>query len=216
MILSILFSNPNRHVKQIKIGVDDSKFSNFNEEWVDLNINIESTNLANYSIVNAGTGYTDGNSQPILTLTKLDNTTVTANVDVADGKIIKVYLPESDGFVSCNVTPSGSNTTPAVINLQTLGDEEYNRYNLSQAIPGSSTIGSNNFFTGFLPDNDVEFVNVRNYRNYLLQQSDWTGLTDVSLTDAQKNSWKVYRQALRDLPEKNPNPYIVIWPTAPA
>jgi hypothetical protein len=93
--------------------------------------------------------------------------------------------------------------------------EEYARYNLSQAIPGHSKFDEGYRFSGFLPNDDEEMKNLRNYRNYLLQQSDWTALSDVNLTDEQKVLWKTYRQKLRDFPENNPNPYIVSWPKAP-
>lgn len=39
-------------------------------------------------------------------------------------------------------------------------------------------------------------------RDKLLRESDWTQMvSDIPLTEAQKEAWRVYRQALRDLPE---------------
>lgn len=58
---------------------------------------------------------------------------------------------------------------------------------------------------------------VRNKRNYLLKESDWTVLSDSPLSSNLVQEWKVYRQSLRDLPQT----YIevgvsgVIWPTPP-
>jgi len=43
----------------------------------------------------------------------------------------------------------------------------------------------------------------RSKRNELLLSSDWTQLPDVDLTTAQKDRWKVYRQALRDMTEQD-------------
>ncbi len=43
---------------------------------------------------------------------------------------------------------------------------------------------------------------VRTRRNNLLSQSDWTQIQDVSLSEDQKNNWKIYRQKLRDLPNQ--------------
>lgn len=40
-------------------------------------------------------------------------------------------------------------------------------------------------------------------RNSLLISSDWTQLPDVALTQAEKDHWKVYRQALRDMTEQD-------------
>ena len=39
----------------------------------------------------------------------------------------------------------------------------------------------------------------RNYRNTILQNSDWTQLADAPLTAEKKAEWATYRQALRDI-----------------
>lgn len=41
---------------------------------------------------------------------------------------------------------------------------------------------------------------VRKFRTIRLTNSDWTQVTDNSLTDEQREAWRVYRQQLRDLP----------------
>lgn len=43
---------------------------------------------------------------------------------------------------------------------------------------------------------------LRKHRNQLLSASDWTQIPDAPLSDAQKQSWVKYRQALRDFPNK--------------
>ena len=53
---------------------------------------------------------------------------------------------------------------------------------------------------------------IRVKRNILLSQSDWTQLQDARLTDAEKTSWQVYRQALRDIPQQQAFPKNVVWP----
>ena len=40
---------------------------------------------------------------------------------------------------------------------------------------------------------------VRNKRNELLAQSDWTQLPDSPLSQTKKNAWSKYRQQLRDM-----------------
>ena len=40
---------------------------------------------------------------------------------------------------------------------------------------------------------------VRDRRNKLLAESDWTQMADSPLTDEAKSSWATYRQALRDI-----------------
>ena len=54
---------------------------------------------------------------------------------------------------------------------------------------------------------------IRSHRNYLLTESDWMGLADVTMAD----NWKTYRQALRDLPTHSdwPNLKDSDWPDKP-
>lgn len=47
---------------------------------------------------------------------------------------------------------------------------------------------------------ELAINSVRNNRDKLLLQSDWTQLKDAPLTDAQRQAWATYRQSLRDLP----------------
>ena len=42
---------------------------------------------------------------------------------------------------------------------------------------------------------------IRNIRNNLLLQCDWTQLQDSPLTTSEKELWVIYRQSLRDFPE---------------
>ena len=53
---------------------------------------------------------------------------------------------------------------------------------------------------------------LRNTRNKLLIESDWTQNRDVFLSNDEE--WKIYRQQLRDLP-KNTDPMNPVWPTKP-
>jgi hypothetical protein len=55
---------------------------------------------------------------------------------------------------------------------------------------------------------------VRFARQALLEQSDWTHLSDSPLTKSKKDKWKTYRQSLRDI-TKQADPNNVDWPTAP-
>lgn len=54
--------------------------------------------------------------------------------------------------------------------------------------------------------------NVRAYRNRLLTNSDWTQTEDSPVN---KELWKIYRQALRDISIQAGFPYEVLWPTPP-
>jgi hypothetical protein len=57
---------------------------------------------------------------------------------------------------------------------------------------------------------DIEWNNVRAMRNDLLSQSDWTQVPDNGLKN--KEQWKLYRQALRDITENLDDPDNVVWP----
>ena len=56
--------------------------------------------------------------------------------------------------------------------------------------------------------------NLRKERQALLADSDWRLLEDSGVTN--KEEWKTYRQALRDLPANTTDPTNVTWPTKPS
>ena len=56
-----------------------------------------------------------------------------------------------------------------------------------------------------------EMASIRNHRNNLLAETDWTGNPDVTMSDAMKT----YRQDLRDIPASNTVYENVTWPTKP-
>jgi hypothetical protein len=65
----------------------------------------------------------------------------------------------------------------------------------------------------------MNILQVRNQRNQLLAQSDWTQMADSPLTAEQKAAWAVYRQQLRDLPTNISadieNWFDVVFPNCP-
>ena len=63
-----------------------------------------------------------------------------------------------------------------------------------------------------LPQDTAE-KNIRNQRNNLLQDCDWTQVADAPVDKA---AWATYRQELRDITDQTGFPYNVIWPTPPA
>lgn len=57
---------------------------------------------------------------------------------------------------------------------------------------------------------------VRETRNRLLNESDWiVSISDAPLPQDKIDEWKVYRQALRDLPSTTEDPANTVWPVAP-
>jgi hypothetical protein len=54
--------------------------------------------------------------------------------------------------------------------------------------------------------------NVRDHRNNLLADTDWTQVADAPVDQA---AWAAYRQALRDVTTQDGFPHDVAWPTEP-
>lgn len=59
---------------------------------------------------------------------------------------------------------------------------------------------------------EAQAKSVRDTRNKMLSDCDWTQLADST---ADKATWATYRQALRDLPMQTGFPFDVIYPDAP-
>ena len=53
---------------------------------------------------------------------------------------------------------------------------------------------------------------IRAERNRLLSESDWTQANDSPLSETERKKWRVYRQALRDMPSQTNFPHSVAWP----
>lgn len=60
----------------------------------------------------------------------------------------------------------------------------------------------------------AQWDNVRDERNAKLVACDWTQLDDTPLSNTEKQSWAVYRQALRDITDQA-DPFAITWPAAP-
>lgn len=72
-------------------------------------------------------------------------------------------------------------------------------------------------FTPILVDMEFEQMRIRSARTALLSGCDWTQTIDAQLTPEQQAAWAAYRQALRDIPDDQPNVCFddVIWPEPP-
>lgn len=62
-----------------------------------------------------------------------------------------------------------------------------------------------------------ESIDIRNKRNELLQQSDWTDTLSAknNLGNELYLKWQDYRQALRNLPQQDNFPLSIVWPSKP-
>lgn len=55
---------------------------------------------------------------------------------------------------------------------------------------------------------------IRDHRNTLLKECDWTVLVDSPLSGSTLEDWKTYRQELRDVTSQE-NPFNIVWPNQP-
>ena len=58
---------------------------------------------------------------------------------------------------------------------------------------------------------------MRNYRNELLAQCDWTELPSAVARESAETlaAWATYRQALRNVTQQSGFPWTIDWPTKP-
>jgi len=62
----------------------------------------------------------------------------------------------------------------------------------------------------------IKWSDLRNKRLYKLKESDWiVSISDSPFSQEKIEEWKVYRQALRDLPSNTADPENPVWPQAP-
>jgi len=52
---------------------------------------------------------------------------------------------------------------------------------------------------------------IREIRAEMLKECDWTQLSDVNLSEEEKETWREYRQVLRDITLQD-DPFNIIWP----
>lgn len=57
---------------------------------------------------------------------------------------------------------------------------------------------------------------MRHARNQMLAATDYTQVLDFPCRDAERDAWRAYRQALRDLPAQPGWPETVSWPAPPS
>jgi hypothetical protein len=60
-----------------------------------------------------------------------------------------------------------------------------------------------------------KWINIRSQRAIYVQESDWTQIADVPMSDEKKLEWATYRQSLRDITNYE-SPDEVVWPEKPS
>ena len=101
-----------------------------------------------------------------------------------------VVIKLEDGFNPVYITQDESNP-------------EYQRY-LTWLAEGNTPLP---------PDEPDPWEEIRQKRDQLIHDSDWTMIPGATVDQAQ---WSAYRQILRDLPQTYSNPEDVVWPTTPS
>ena len=65
---------------------------------------------------------------------------------------------------------------------------------------------------GKLKEKETLSISIKNKRDKLLTETDWTQMADSALEEDAKEKYKEYRQALRDIPQQENFPYNVEFP----
>jgi len=61
---------------------------------------------------------------------------------------------------------------------------------------------------------EEKWIEIRDIRDSLLAQSDWTQFQDSPITGSKLTEWQTYRQSLRDITNQS-NPFSLTWPVRP-
>ena len=61
---------------------------------------------------------------------------------------------------------------------------------------------------------EEKWIEIRDIRDSLLAQSDWTQFQDSPITGSNLTEWQTYRQSLRDITNQS-NPFSLTWPVRP-
>lgn len=64
--------------------------------------------------------------------------------------------------------------------------------------------------------NEQWLIMARWWRGLLLNESDWSQISDNSLTPEKREEWRVYRQSLRDITNTFEDPRDIVFPDLPA
>ncbi|EGO65727.1 tail fiber assembly protein [Acetonema longum] len=91
-------------------------------------------------------------------------------------------------------------------------DEEQALYATNQYLRG--TDGKPVQKPPYVPTAEEKMAAIRTERDWLLDASDKYMMIDYPVTDEQRETWRIYRQALRDMPA-NCDPDNPTWPVAP-
>tara|TARA_R100001510_G_C7574996_1_gene150058 strand:- start:11 stop:397 length:387 start_codon:yes stop_codon:yes gene_type:complete len=104
---------------------------------------------------------------------------------------ISIYLKSTGQIISTRNINSSDEISH--LDTSTYGYVEGKYQILKKKWNGTKVVDYDDYITG---QNTAE---VRQKRNILLKDSDWTQMPDSPLTDSKKTEWATYRQQLRDM-----------------
>ena len=125
-----------------------------------------------------------------------------AIVKVENNRIVKYQGFESESDANAHISTHGG----FVVETPAAGHMDYWVIN-----EGAKTI-AHDLSAQSTDDAAREMTMIRNHRDGLLTETDWMANSDVTMSD----TWKTYRQKLRDVPASNTVYANVTWPTQPA
>jgi hypothetical protein len=126
----------------------------------------------------------------------------------------QVWLEVPEGVAIGNAKVQEVAEVPEVPEVPAVLDEQGQE--ITPAIPAIPAVPAHLILVDGSADKaGPKWDELRAERSKRLTACDWTVLTDADLTTTQKNAWKAYRQALRDVPELTVDPEQVEWPVAP-
>lgn len=111
-------------------------------------------------------------------------------------------------------------STYRVINVPVDIDSDY-QHNYSEGTPTQSgSVYVQNWIITNATTEEIEqrkeekWTEVRNTRNTLLTECDWTQMSDSPISGSKLTEWQTYRQSLRDITSES-NPFEITWPSKP-
>lgn len=126
---------------------------------------------------------------------------------------MKLYSPSTRGFYDNSISPIIPQDAVEIsddFHAQLIAGQAQGK----QIVPG--TDGTPILRDPPGPTPDQAWAILRASRDYRLAASDWTQQADSPLDPTKVTAWKIYRQALRDLPSSTPDPLNPVWPAIPA
>lgn len=118
------------------------------------------------------------------------------------------YSPSNEGFYNTEVVSYPSLPDDAI----EISREEHSYFLKEMNTSNKKLILNNNKLQLVDRPVIVTWESIRDKRNQLLDDSDYTQIADFT---GDKSAWSAYRQLLRDIPQKYKNPEDVVWPPKP-